>query len=219
MLFINRARRLQMPFKFLNFQIEHTNFKEVVRRNQGTNFTKYPFLDFNRKIKQVKKDPTLCSRQGYGAILQKLLIREERAKSKEKLSKDHLSQENRVVMQRAKDKYTRDLQFEESFLQQNASYDWFERGERNARFCHSFVNERRNMLKVIRIVNDKGYWLEEEDQIANKSISFYLKQFTKERDAIDFCLLDHILRWPQKKIMIIQGESLMKKRLKRFSWF
>ncbi|KAG5575996.1 hypothetical protein H5410_056130 [Solanum commersonii] len=58
----NRNSRLQRPFKFLKFWIEYEDFKEVVRRGWDSSFTNNPFLDYKRKIKQVKKALTIWSR-------------------------------------------------------------------------------------------------------------------------------------------------------------
>lgn len=71
-----------------------------------------------------------------------------------------------MVMQRIKDEYTRYLYLEEIFWQKKVGYDWFKSGE----------------------------GLEEEDQIANKDIRFFQKQFTQERGSYDFSLIDHITK-------------------------
>ncbi|KAH0714862.1 hypothetical protein KY284_007767 [Solanum tuberosum] len=188
----NRNSMLQRPFKFLKFWTEHEDFKEVVRRGWDSSFTNNPFLDYKRKIKQVKKAFTIWSRQTYGDIFQQLLIREEIAKLKEKLFEEFPSQENRAVMQKAKAEHTRYLHLEESYWQQKSGYDWFESGDRNTKFFNNIVKGRRNRLKVTRILNEQGCWVEEEDQIVNEAIDNYQKQFTQERDASDFPLLHHI---------------------------
>ncbi|XP_049391503.1 uncharacterized protein LOC125855893 [Solanum stenotomum] len=144
---------LQIQYK------EHEDFKEVVRRGWDSSFTNNRFLDYKRKIKQVKKALTIWSRQTYEDIFQQLLIREEIAKLKEKLFEEFPSQENRAVMQKAK---------------------------------ADIVKGRRNRLKVTRILNEQGCWVEEEDQIVNEAIDYYQKQFTQERDASNFPLLHHI---------------------------
>lgn len=68
-----------------------------------------PFLDFKRKIKQVKKALSLWSKEVYGDIFQQLMIREEIAKIQERLFEDNPTPENRVVMKRAKAEYTKYL--------------------------------------------------------------------------------------------------------------
>lgn len=70
----------------------------MVRSNWDSSYIENPFLDFKRKIKQVKKALTFLSGQTYGDIFQQILIREEITKIKEKLFEESLSRENRVVM-------------------------------------------------------------------------------------------------------------------------
>lgn len=54
------------------------------------------------------------------------------------------------------------------------------------------MKEKRNKLKVFRIMNQHGCWLEEENLLEDEAINFYQKQFTQERDVCSFALLDHI---------------------------
>ncbi|XP_047264042.1 uncharacterized protein LOC124896540 [Capsicum annuum] len=148
----NRASRVMKPFRFLKFWTDHETFKDV------------------RKIKQVKSALSLWSKEIFGDIFQQLLIREEIAKIKEKLFEDSPTQENQAVMQRAKAEYTKYLHLEESYWQQKVGYDWFESGDRNTKFFHSIVKGRRNRLKVSRIMNDAGNWLEDEKLIADEAL-------------------------------------------------
>lgn len=111
----NKAIQFQRPFKFLKFWTKLVDFKEVVRRNRDSGCSDNPFIDFKRKIKQVKKALTVWSRQACGDIFQQLIIREEIAKVKEKLFLDDPSQDNRMVMQKAKAEYIKYLHLEESF--------------------------------------------------------------------------------------------------------
>lgn len=95
-------------------------------------------------------------------------------------------------MQKARAEYIKYLQLEESFWQQKDGYGWFKSGDRNTKFFHSIVKGSSHRLKITRIPNEVGCWLEDEAQIANEAINFYQQQFTQERDATNFPLLDHI---------------------------
>lgn len=165
---------------------------EVVKLNWDSDHSSNPFLDFKRKIKKIKRAITLWSRITFGDIFQQLLIREEIAKIKEKLFEEDPSAENRMIMQRSKAEYDKYLHFEEIYWQQKAGYEWFEAGDRNTRFFHSLVKGRRQRMKVSRIKNDQGIWIEEEEQVAAEAVSHFDQQFHQDRDATDFSLLSHI---------------------------
>lgn len=65
-------------------------------------------------------------------------------------------------------------------------------GDRNTRFFHSLVKERRHKLKVNRIKNSQGCWLEDEGEITTEATKFFQHQFQQERDSTNFTLLDHV---------------------------
>lgn len=97
-------------------------------------------------------------------------------------------------MQKTRVEYIKYLKLEESYGKQKAGYDWFESGDINTKFFYSIVKGRINRFKIAKILNDDGCWIEEEGQIKKKSIKFYKKQFTQERDATEFPLLNYIPR-------------------------
>lgn len=78
-------------------------------------------------------------------------------------------------MQKAVAEYNQYLHLEELYWQKKVGYDWFENGDRNTRFFHSLVKGRRHKLKVSRIHNSQGDWLEDEFKIADKVVAFYRK--------------------------------------------
>lgn len=134
----------------------------------------------------------MWSRRAYGDVFQQLTIREEIARIKEQLFEEFPSAENRIFMQKAKAEYNKYLHIEKSFWQQKAGYDWFENGDRHTRFFHSIVKRRRQRLKVNKIKNSLGCWLEKEDEIATEAVQFFQKQSQQDMDSTDFSLLSHI---------------------------
>lgn len=69
-----------------------------VGRNWDTSFTENTFMDFKRKIKQVKQALTKWSIQVHADIFQQLLIREKISILKEKFFEDNPTKDNRIVM-------------------------------------------------------------------------------------------------------------------------
>lgn len=64
--------------------------------------------------------------------------------------------------------------------------EWFKDGERNTKFFHTMVKQRRIRLWINKIQNEEGEWVEGDNEIAEEVISFYQKQFTKEEKAEEF---------------------------------
>ncbi|XP_049406079.1 uncharacterized protein LOC125869665 [Solanum stenotomum] len=176
----DRLSRHKKPFRFLKFWTENPSFIEVVRQNWCSNWAQNPFLEFKANIKNVKSVLTKWSKDNYGDIFKKLIIREDIVKIKEKLFEEVPTTENREVLQRAQAEVKRYLHFEEIFWQKKAGYDWFENGDKITKFFHSMVKGRRKRLHLNRIRNSKGTWIEEEGEIATEAINFYNAQFRIE---------------------------------------
>ncbi|KAK4708060.1 hypothetical protein R3W88_028985 [Solanum pinnatisectum] len=51
--------------------------------------------------------------------------------------------------------------------------EWFREGEKNTKFFHTIVKGRRKRLKVNRIQNEEGEWLEDQEEIAEAAIDYY----------------------------------------------
>lgn len=49
----------------------------------------------------------------------------------------------------------------------------FKDGERNTKFFHSIVKGRRSRLRMNRIQNVEGEWLENQTDIAEAAVEFY----------------------------------------------
>uniref|UniRef100_A0A1U7V1B1 Uncharacterized protein LOC104212570 n=1 Tax=Nicotiana sylvestris TaxID=4096 RepID=A0A1U7V1B1_NICSY len=69
---------------------------------------------------------------------------------------------------------------------------WFKDGDRNTKFFHAQVNGRRKRLKLSRIQNSLGNWIEEDHLIAEEAVKFYKDQFTKSAVPNAFDILNHV---------------------------
>ncbi|XP_019257655.1 PREDICTED: uncharacterized protein LOC109235859 [Nicotiana attenuata] len=109
-----------------------------------------------------------------------LAIREDVVRIKEMLFEEDPTIENRIVLQQAQAELKKYLSIEEQYWNQKAGMTWFEEGDRNARFFHNCVNRKRQKLKLKRIKNSDGSWIETQDKLSEAVVEFFQKQFTKE---------------------------------------
>nr|XP_016437309.1 PREDICTED: uncharacterized protein LOC107763346 [Nicotiana tabacum] len=65
-------------------------------------------------------------------------------------------------------------------------------GNRNTKFFHAQVNGRRKRLKLSRIQNSLGNWIEEDHLIAKEALKFYKDQFTESEVPNAFDILNHV---------------------------
>ena len=54
---------------------------------------------------------------------------------------------------------------EETFWAQKARKDWIQKGDRNTKYFHALVKQRRINNRVVRIRQDLRQWLEEDESI------------------------------------------------------
>lgn len=67
------------------------------------------------------------------------------------------------------------LRSEGKFGKQKAGLNWFKDKEGNTKFFHSIFKGRRSRLKVKRIRNEEGIWVEYQAESAKDVVIFYQK--------------------------------------------
>ncbi|XP_047259240.1 uncharacterized protein LOC124891567 [Capsicum annuum] len=130
------------------------------------------------------------SKQTFGNIFQEIATLEEVIKVRQKQFEEEPSGVNRANLFRALAELDMQLKREEDFWRKKAGFEWFKDGERNTRFFHTIVKRRRSRLKIRRIQNDEGSWLDNQDKISEAATMFYQKQFEKQEDAEDLSMLE-----------------------------
>ncbi|XP_019232504.1 PREDICTED: uncharacterized protein LOC109213198 [Nicotiana attenuata] len=102
------------------------------------------------------------------------------------------TQMNKLRLQKVQAEMIKYLALEEEFWRQKAGMMWFKDGDRNTKFFHAQVNGRRKRLKLTRIKNNQGDWLEEDHLIAEEAVQFYKEQFTESVVPTTFDILNHV---------------------------
>ncbi|XP_060182797.1 uncharacterized protein LOC132612707 [Lycium barbarum] len=157
------------PFRFRKFWTDHKDFQNIVKDNWPEDSEGDPFLNFKKKIKQVKGALSAWSKVAFGNIF-KQLIREEIVRVKEQFFEEDPSRENRCILQLAQAEMKKHIHFVEEFWKQKSGYTWFSEGDRNIKFFHSIANGKRKRLQVKRIQDADGVWLENEEGIAQGAV-------------------------------------------------
>ncbi|XP_060170609.1 uncharacterized protein LOC132601546 [Lycium barbarum] len=165
------------------------------------------FLSFTLKMKKLKDALSTWSKTTFGDIFKQLIIREDIVKIKEQLFEENPSEENRMVMQRAKAELKLYLHYEEEFWRQKSGMDCFFEDDKNTRYFHSLVKGRRKIIQIKRIKDDTGSWLEDADSVAAEAVNFFHKQFTHEEVSEDSPILNHIPELIREEDNIILAEQ------------
>ncbi|KAF3651406.1 hypothetical protein FXO37_18018 [Capsicum annuum] len=202
--------QIKKSFKFLNFWTTHESFLDVVHQNWNSEFADNPFVQFNLKLKKMKKILSSWSKATYGDIFQKIANMEDVIMVLEVQFELDPSRQNRQSLLKAQAELTRVMHIEEEFWKQKENMSWFQEIDRNSRFFHAQVKGRRRRMQIKRIQQD-GQWLESTEEVANAAVNFFQKQFIEGRIPSDFDILKHVpsminmeqnedmVAWPTKK--------------------
>nr|XP_016453987.1 PREDICTED: uncharacterized protein LOC107778279 [Nicotiana tabacum] len=169
---------IRKSFRFLNFWTKHETFKDVVKENWN--------------LKKLKQALSTWRGATYGDIFQKIASLKEVVMVHERQFEVNHTQMNRQRLQQVQAEMIKYLALEEEFWRQKAGMLWFKDGDRNTKFFHAQVNGRRKRLKLSRIQNNLGNWIEEDHLIAEEAIKFYKDQFTESAAQNDFYILNHV---------------------------
>ncbi|XP_019240115.1 PREDICTED: uncharacterized protein LOC109220106 [Nicotiana attenuata] len=183
---------IKKSFRFLNFWTKHESFLDVVKENWNADFSANPFVLFNFKLKKLKKALSVWSRATYGDVFQKIASLEELVLVHERQFEINPTQMNRQRLHKVQAEMIKYLALEEEFWRQKAGMMWFKDGDRNSKFFHAQVKGRRKRLKLTRIQNSRGNWIEEEELIAEEAINFYKEQFSESLMPTDFSILNYV---------------------------
>ncbi|XP_060216553.1 uncharacterized protein LOC132644029 [Lycium barbarum] len=173
---------------------ERLDRMDIVKDNWPGDSKGDPFLNFKKKIKQVKGALSAWSKVAFGDIFKQLIIREEIVRAKEQLFEEDPSGENRCILQLAQAEMKKYLHFEKEFWKQKSCYTWFAEGDRYTKFFHSIFNGRRKRLQVKRIQVANGVWLENEEGIVQGAVQFFQDHFTQEVCSSDFSMINFVPR-------------------------
>ncbi|KAI9101609.1 hypothetical protein K1719_023853 [Acacia pycnantha] len=95
---------------------------------------------------------------------------------------------------------------EESYWWQISRITWLNCGDRNTKFFHNSVIQRRQRNKVLRLKNDNGIWLEESSAINKAFSGFYQNLFC----SVSPRPMDQALTYVKEVVTAEDNDGLMR---------
>lgn len=117
------------------------------------------------KLKQLNSCLNEWNKQQFRDVFQSMREKEDLVQKKETQYENAHTEEIRTEFRLAQAQLLLALKNEEDYWQQKARVKWLKEGDGNTRFLHASIQERRNRLRINRIKNAEGAWIEDEDQI------------------------------------------------------
>ncbi|KAI9113241.1 hypothetical protein K1719_015766 [Acacia pycnantha] len=165
------------PFRFEANWVSHENFLHIVKEgwNDVEGDMENKVLDLVRRLDACRCKLVAWSRGAF-PNLNRLIGR-----LKQKLDCCNTSPLSERSVAEA-EKLTRQLEEawgqEEVYWWQRSRIMWLNSGDKNTRFFHSSVVQRRQRNKILRLKDDRGVWLEERVEINAAFNSFYQNLFS-----------------------------------------
>uniref|UniRef100_A0A0V0IHV1 Putative ovule protein n=1 Tax=Solanum chacoense TaxID=4108 RepID=A0A0V0IHV1_SOLCH len=144
------------PFRFLNFWTKHKEFSGIVAAVWCENVAGSPFAIVQTKMKRLKTELTKWSKSTFGNIFQQIATLEDMIRVNETQLEMSPTEANRATLSKANAELKRYLKIEEEYWRQKAGMKWFQDGDRNTKFFHSYVKGRRRKLHIQKYKLGRG---------------------------------------------------------------
>ncbi|KAI9075927.1 hypothetical protein K1719_042128 [Acacia pycnantha] len=163
-------------FQFEAIWVEHDNFLLTVREGwkDVVGVEEDQVLDLVRRLKACQQKLEEWSKQVFPHFRRAI------AQLRSKLNECHIgsmTEESILMVEELTRQIEEMWRKEESYWWQRSRIAWLNCGDRNTKFFHSTVIQRRIRNKVLRLKNENGIWMEERADINRAFSDFYLKLF------------------------------------------
>ncbi|KAG5599867.1 hypothetical protein H5410_031237 [Solanum commersonii] len=145
-----------------------------------------------QKLKRVKHALRSWSKKTYGDMFQQIATLEDVIQAHEVTFEESPTLHNKEELHKDQAELCKYLHLEEEYWRQKSGLKWFQEREKNTKFFHSYVTEKRKKLKLNKIQNTQGDWLTEERDIAIEAIRYFQEKFTEDQCQKEFSLLNHV---------------------------
>ncbi|OIT39211.1 hypothetical protein A4A49_28977 [Nicotiana attenuata] len=179
-------------FRFLNCWVNIEGFFDIVKESWNTEVIGNPMWILQSKLKALSKKLSQWSRKEIGDINDAVTNWEDKIQELEDIDIEDNSEKSREDVNMAHAHYIRWLNRQESMLKQKSQVKWFEEGEKNTKYFHSILREKRRRQQVNRIKNSRGKWIKGDDKIANRAVRHFQNLFNITNPTINNSILDCI---------------------------
>ncbi|XP_071917289.1 uncharacterized protein [Coffea arabica] len=170
------------PFRFLNIWTTHPDFLGVIKDCWVHPVNGSPLQVLASKLRNVKNALKQWSRTTFGDIFEGVRSAERVVTESETAYDLDPTEQRRSELHHARARLRRALVVEEGFWRQKARVKWLSDGDRNTKYFHSLVTERRRRAVIHRVRGTAGEWIEGECQIGEAAVGFFKDLFTAEGD-------------------------------------
>ncbi|XP_059292005.1 uncharacterized protein LOC132045444 [Lycium ferocissimum] len=163
-------------FKFLNCWAGQDDFMEVVKESWNITVKGNAMWRLQCKLKNLSRQLSCWSRNSIGDIHENVSTWEAKMELLENCDILQNTDHSREKLNKGYAEYIRWLNLQDNLLKQKTRLTWFKDGDKNTKYFHSVLRNKRRRLQIQRIKNHKGRWIQGEEKIAKAAIRHFKKQ-------------------------------------------
>lgn len=148
-------------FRFINAWTKHHQVLDLVKSSWECNLPGKPLVRFAMKLKRLKQRLKDWNKEVYGNIHQEVKDAEDEAIKMEAIWDSSPFEANKINFCMAQERLNAKLEIEEMFWKQKANVKRLKDGDKNTKFFHHTVQQRRQKLHIHRIRRDDEEWVQE----------------------------------------------------------
>ncbi|XP_059295379.1 uncharacterized protein LOC132048699 [Lycium ferocissimum] len=179
-------------FKFLDFWTEQPNFYQLVEETWNVRIFGNPMWILQQKLKILSKKLSQWSRDVIGNVYDEVNMWETKMHDLENLDSSINTEQTREDLNKGNAEYIRWLDMQDKLLKQKAHIKWTEEGDRNSKYFHCLIRDRRRRLQLHRIKNSNGNWVQGDEDISKAAIHHFEHMFNLNHNFTDHDILNVI---------------------------
>ncbi|XP_071939020.1 uncharacterized protein [Coffea arabica] len=176
--FSDRSDNSPRPFRFLNVWTTKPQLLDVIRQAWNQDVSGSPLRVLCSKLLATRRAIHTWNKQHFGNIFDAVRSAEEVVKQAEESMDQYASEEFQVKLSKAQAELRNALSIEEQFWSQKARAKWLKQGDRNSKYFHAVVRQRRIKGMIHRMKKSNGVWVDTNADIATEAISYFSDLFT-----------------------------------------
>ncbi|KAI9079218.1 hypothetical protein K1719_038823 [Acacia pycnantha] len=190
-------------FKFEAYWVEHDDFLHIVENswNEVVGVAEYKVLDLIRRLDACRKRLIEWNRRAFPNFRK---VIDFLRKGLSLCYTGNLNVEKLVEAENLVKQIEEAFDKEEVYWWQRSRISWLNYGDRNTKFFHGSVIQRRQRNKVLRLKDESGVWLEDRKEINKVFSNFYTKLFS----SVGSRPLDQALSYVSKVVSPQDNDTL-----------
>ncbi|KAK6125628.1 hypothetical protein DH2020_040626 [Rehmannia glutinosa] len=171
-----------MAFRYQKMWARNPSFLDIVRQTWEGLTGERGMINLQYKLLKVKQKIRWWNKNIFGNIFDKLKEAKDKVMMAEKLYDSSPNIPNRLALKQAIDELTLATRTKEDFWHQNFHCKWIVVGERNTKYFHSLVKQKRIHSRINSIM-DNFLLLSEDAEIQKSGSQFFENHLSNEDGA------------------------------------